>query len=96
MQQIRKDAIITFIKNSDKENKEFGLNDEIFSMPYSKILQAEQFCETEELDYCYVGFKNFLWHIGIQTEGRHPLIKVTKDGIAPEVIEEFIIDITEV
>ena len=43
MQQIRKDAIITFIKNSDKENKEFGLNDEIFSMPYSKILQAEHF-----------------------------------------------------
>lgn len=96
MQRIKKDAIITFVANSRKENKEFDLDDGIFSIQYSKVLQAEEFCKTEELDYCYIGFRDHTWYVGLDTRGLSPTIKVTQTGLAKEVTENYIISIKEV
>ena len=96
MQQIKKDAVITFIANLKKGNKAFGLDDEVFSIQYSKILQAQEFCKREELDYCYVGFKNHTWHIGLDIRDLSPIIKVTQTGLAIEVKDDYMIDIKEV
>lgn len=96
MRSIKKDAMITFVKNDNPESKELSLDAEIFSVPYSKILQAEQFCETEELEYCYVGFKDYIWHVGTETHQRNPIVKVTAKGIDKKYLSHYIINISEV
>ena len=96
MRLIKKDAIITFVKNTNKTKKELNLNDEIFSIPYSKIMQAEQFCKTEELEHCFIGFKDFTWHVGTDTTGLSHTIKITQSGLDSQVTSDYVINISEV
>jgi len=87
---IRKDSIITFVKNTDQELAEFDGEEILFSMPYSKVLNAASFCTRENLDFVYIGFKNGEW----LTELTEPLfeysIEVTPNGLSEKTIREFI------
>jgi len=92
----KKNAIITFVENTDKVSSKFDPEDIIFSIPYSKVLQAEEFCTAEKLEYCFIGFKKYKWFIQATDNGLNPAIKITSKGLSPEVRQSYITHISEV
>lgn len=93
---MEKDNIITFVENHDHKNAHFTGEEIVFSLPYSKIRQAAEFCERERLDFVYLGFKRNAWQLSLSGGDLTYRLKVTKDGLAPEVSEAYIYVITEV
>ena len=93
---MKKDAIITFIENTKKSNLKFDPEDNIFSIPYAKVLQAEEFCCREELEYCFIGYKNHTWFIQTTDNELDPCIKITTKGLSPEVTDSYVTVVSEI
>ncbi len=85
-----KNKVITFIENKNKTENTFNGDEKIFSIPYMKILEAEEYCTLEHLPYCYVGFSNYSWIIRVDHREFLYYIKVTASGIDPTMKEKYI------
>ncbi len=93
---IKKNATATFIENKDQEKPLFDGTENVFSIPYIKILYAEDFCKAEDIDYCFIGFKKFNWFIQATRHGLTHCVKINKKGIHPDMYKDYIINISEV
>ena len=88
--ETRNDSVITFIKNHDTGSASFTGEEIVFSMPYSKILEAAQFCEREFLDSIFVGLKNNEWQLEISDKDFEYSVLVTPNGISQETELEYV------
>lgn len=92
----KKELFTTFIENKTHNTTEFNPGDVVFSIPYTKIITAQNFCKAEELEFCYLGHREFKWCIQMTPEGIDPYIKVTQTGFAQSVRDAFIITTSRV
>ena len=75
---MKKDALITFIVNDNQ----FEIEEKIvFSLPYSRIISAENFCNREGLDYCYLGYRNNDWVMQVTDKNVTHSIRITPTGV---------------
>lgn len=87
--------IVTFVENKNKTEKDFNGTEIVFSIPQLIILEAEEFCQREQLEYCYVVYSSSTWLIQTSCENFLYYIKVTAGGISAETKEEYIYDIKD-
>lgn len=85
----QKDSIITFVKNIDPASAKFDGDEVVFSMPYSNIIEAAQFCERERLDYIFLGLKNSIWQHEISSNDFEYFITITQAGLSSETTQEY-------
>jgi hypothetical protein len=85
----QKDFIITFVKNIDPSSARFEGNEPVFSIPYSKIIEAARFCERERIDYVFLGFKNQTWQHEISSDSFDYFITVDQNGLSSETTREY-------
>ena len=90
----QKNSIITFVENPNSQDARFEGDEIVFSIPYSKILEATRFCERERLDSVYLGLKNDTWQTEISSRSFKYFVIVTKDGLSAETTERYIYAIT--
>jgi hypothetical protein len=89
------DATITFLANKYPSDPLIPPGESLFSIPYSKILQAQEFCKDEELEYCFVGYRDYAWYVNGIPDGLEHAIKVTNTGIHKEVNQTYIYCLTK-
>ena len=77
---IKKDALVTFRKKPDN-NAPISEDDNIFSIPYSKIIAAENFCKREGLKQCLLGFRNYNWIVQVTDKNITHGVIITQVGI---------------
>jgi len=88
--KVKKDSIVTFIRNNKPEEAHFNGEEVILSIPYSKILDTAQFCERENLDVVYLGFKNQVWQLAITKVDFKYYIVIDKNGVSLETAKEYV------
>lgn len=93
---MKKTAVITFVKNARMDTPRFNNDAQLFSLPYSKILDAQEFCFNEHLDHCFIGFNGSRWVLQVTRQDLDPAIKITTDGISAGTLSRYIIDIVEI
>lgn len=91
-----KTAVITFIEKGKLNEVEFEDDTKLFSLPYNHILDAQEFCFNETLDYCYLGLLGDQWVIQASDIGLESIIKVTAKGISSETLNMYMFDIVEI
>ena len=92
--KIKKDSIVSFIRNHDPREAHFEGGERIFSIPYSKIIEAAQFCERERLDKVFLGFKNKAWRIEVISDAFELYITIDNKGISPETEFKYVYSVT--
>ena len=89
-----KDAIITLVENREHRRAQFDGDEVVLSIPYSRVLEAAQFCERERLDHVFLGFKNKAWQFGITNNNFEHFITVDSNGISPKTAQDYVYSIT--
>jgi len=89
------DATVTFMVNTDPLNPVILPEETLFSIPYAKILQAQEFCKDEELEYCFVGYSNYDWHVKGVSNNLDPVVKINDYGIHPDTLNQYVYCLTK-
>lgn len=94
---MKKDNVIsTFIDRGDQLSIDIDPEAKVFSIPYDRILQAQNFCKSEEMSHCYVGYRDFMWLIQPTTENIEPSVKVTAAGLDQIEKDRYLITTSEI
>jgi hypothetical protein len=88
--------VITFVKNHSPKETEFRGTEKIFSFPYTRILDATEFCKREKLSHVYIGFKKGRWILDTEETGLKFPIKITQSGMDPEVGRKYVYTINDI
>ena len=87
-------ATVTFLPNKNPDEPMIDPLTPFFSIPYNKIMQAQEFCKNEELAFCFVGYEDFSWHIRAIPDTLKHAIKITENGIHPSTGKVYIYCLT--
>ncbi len=92
----KENTIVTFVENNDRTKPELDSEAVAFTVPYARILQAEKFCKAEEMDHCYVGYRDFMWVIQATESRLTPCVRVTPEGLDKSESEKYLISMSKV
>jgi hypothetical protein len=88
--------VITFVKNHNPKETEFKGTEQIFSFPYTRVLDATEFCKREKLEYVYIGFKKGRWILDTEKPGLKFPIKITQAGMDESVTKKYVYTINSI